>query len=83
MPASRRCARVADETGSIFCQVNVLDEDSLDAGFAKAREANGAARILIACAGTGNAMTTIRKDKETGAITRFTTADFAKIVTLN
>lgn len=75
--------QVAEETGAIFCQVNVLDEDSLDAGFAKAAEANGVARILVSCAGTGNAKTTIRKDKKTGAITRFPTADFAKIVTLN
>ena len=76
-------ARVAEETAATFCQVNVLDEDSLDAGFEKAAAENGVARILISCAGTGNAKTTIRKDKETGAITRFPTADFARIVTLN
>jgi NAD(P)-dependent dehydrogenase (short-subunit alcohol dehydrogenase family) len=76
-------ARVAEETGATFCQVNVLDEDSLDAGFEKAAAANGVARILVSCAGTGNAKATIRKDKETGAITRFPTADFARIVTLN
>ena len=74
---------VAAETGAIFCQVDVLSEDSLDTAFEKAAAANGAARILISCAGTGNAITTIRKDKTTGEIKRFPTDAFAKIVALN
>ena len=36
----------AKETGATFCQVNVMDEASVDAGFAKARAANGQERIL-------------------------------------
>ncbi len=73
----------AKETGSIFCEANVMSDDSLDAAFAKAREANGQERILISCAGTGNAMTTIRKDRETGEIKIFPTEEFAKFVHLN
>ncbi len=68
--------KMAAATGSIFCEVDVMSDASLDAAFAKARAANGPARILIACAGGGNARTTIRKDKETGAIELFPTADF-------
>lgn len=75
--------KMAAETGSVFCEADVMSEDSLDAAFAKAEAANGPARILIACAGGGNAFTTIRKDKETGAIKRFPTADFARVVALN
>jgi NAD(P)-dependent dehydrogenase (short-subunit alcohol dehydrogenase family) len=73
----------AAETGAIFCEVDVLSDDSLDAGFARARAANGQERILISCAGGGNAISTIRKDRETGAITVFPTAEFARVVALN
>jgi len=75
--------KAAAETGATFCQVDVLSDDSLDAAFAKARAANGQERILVACAGGGNALTTIRKDKTTGAFKVFPTADFAKVVALN
>jgi len=76
-------SKAAQETGSLFCECNVLSDDSLDAAFARAREANGQERVLISCAGGGNAMTTIRKDKESGAISIFPTAEFARVVNLN
>jgi len=76
-------AAAAAETGSVFCEANVLSEESLDAAFAKARAANGQERILISCAGGGNAKATIRKDRETGAISMFPTAEFAQVLTLN
>lgn len=73
----------ARDTGAVFCEANVLSDDSLDAAFAKARAANGQERILISCAGGGNAKATIRKDRETGALTLFPTAEFAQVLTLN
>ena len=76
-------AAAGGETGSTFCECNVLSDESLDAAFAKARGANGQERILVACAGGGNAMTTIRADKQTGSMTVFPTAEFARVVTLN
>jgi NAD(P)-dependent dehydrogenase (short-subunit alcohol dehydrogenase family) len=50
----------------VFCNVNVTDEASVDAGFAKARAAIGQERILINCAGTGNAIKTASR-KEDGS----------------
>lgn len=76
-------ARAAAETGALFCQADVMSDDSLGAAFAKARAAHGQERILIACAGGGNAYTTIRKDKETGQFIRFPTSEFAKVLALN
>ena len=73
----------AAETGAIFCEADVLSDEALDAAFAQARAANGQERILIACAGNGNARTTIRKDRETGAISIFPTTEFAQVLTLN
>ncbi|WP_397419841.1 SDR family NAD(P)-dependent oxidoreductase, partial [Phenylobacterium sp.] len=52
----------AKELGALFCQVNVMDEDSVDAGFAKARAAHGQERILINCAGGGRGGKTVGKN---------------------
>jgi len=76
-------AKAAQETGAVFCEANVLSDDSLDAAFSKARGANGQERILISCAGGGNAKTTIRKDKQTGEFQLFPSAEFARVLTLN
>ena len=74
---------IAKEIGGIFCEVNVMDDASVDAGLAKAREAHGQERILVNCAGTANAIKTIRRDRETGAIKHFPLDAFAFIVNLN
>ncbi|MDE1174929.1 MAG: SDR family NAD(P)-dependent oxidoreductase [Parvibaculaceae bacterium] len=75
--------KVAKELGGVFCKVNVTDEDSVDAGFAKARAANGQERILVNCAGTGNAIKTASKDRETGEIKHFPLDKFNLIIQIN
>jgi NAD(P)-dependent dehydrogenase (short-subunit alcohol dehydrogenase family) len=67
----------------VFCQVNVTDEASVDAGFAKAREALGQERILVNCAGTGNAIKTASRDKQTGEIRHFPLDAFNLIIQIN
>ena len=42
---------IAAEIGGVFCECNVTDDASVDAAFAKAREAHGQERILVNCAG--------------------------------
>lgn len=74
---------VAAEVGGIFCQVNVTDEASVDAGFAKARAALGQERILVNCAGTGNAIKTAFRDKQTGEIRHFPLDAFNLIIQIN
>ena len=59
---------LATELGGVFCAVDVTQEDSVDAGFVKARAAIGQERILVNCAGTGNAIKTASRDKTTGEI---------------
>jgi NAD(P)-dependent dehydrogenase (short-subunit alcohol dehydrogenase family) len=44
-------SRVANEIGGVACICDVTDEASTQAAIAKAREANGPARIVIQCAG--------------------------------
>ena len=61
---------MAAEIGGIFCEVNVTSDESVDAGFEKARAAHGQERILVNCAGTGAAMKTASRSKTDGSIDR-------------
>ncbi len=74
---------LAKELGGVFCNVNVTSDESVDAGFAKARAAIGQERILINCAGTGNAVKTASRNKETGEITHFPLDSFNTIIQIN
>ena len=74
---------VAAEIGGIFCEVNVTDDASVDAGFAKAREAHGQERILVNCAGTGNAIKTASRSKTDGSIKHFPLDAFNWIIQIN
>jgi NAD(P)-dependent dehydrogenase (short-subunit alcohol dehydrogenase family) len=75
--------QAAAETGAVFCQCDVLTDESVDAAFAKARAAQGQERVLICCAGGGNAIPTARRDKKTGAITIFPSDKFEWVLRLN
>ena len=74
---------LAAELGGVFCKVDVTSEEQVDAGFAHARAAVGQERVLVNCAGTGKAIKTASRDKSTGAIVSFPTADFDRIVQIN
>ena len=74
---------LAKELGGVFCLVDVTKEDSVDAGFVKSRAAIGQERILVNCAGTGNAIKTAGRDKTTGEIKSFPTANFERIIQIN
>jgi len=74
---------LAREIGGVFCKVNVADEASVDAGFEKARAAHGQERVLVNCAGVGNAIKTASRDKATGAVKHFPLDSFDKIIQIN
>ena len=74
---------LAAEIGGVFCKVDVTSEADVDAGFLKARAAHGQERILVNCAGTGNAIKTASRDKTSGAIKHFPIADFERIIQIN
>jgi NAD(P)-dependent dehydrogenase (short-subunit alcohol dehydrogenase family) len=73
----------AAELGALFCQVDVMSEDAVDAAFAKARAANGQERVLVNCAGGGKGGKTVSRSRETGEIKRYVTADFERVLGLN
>jgi len=74
---------LAKEVGGVFCKVNVTSEEEVDAAFAKARAAIGQERILVNCAGTGNAAKTAGRDRATGAIKHFPLDAFNLIIQIN
>ena len=75
--------RLPQELGGVFCLVDVTSDDSVDAGFVKSRAAVGQERILINCAGTGNAIKTVSRDRETGEVTHFPLDKFNLIIQIN
>ena len=75
--------KVAAEIGGVFCEVNVTNDESVTEGFKKARAAQGQERILVNCAGTGNAMKTASRDRKTGELKRFPTDAFNFIIQIN
>ena len=74
---------LARQIGGTFCKVDVTNEEQVDAGFAKARAAHGQERVLVNCAGTGDAIKTASRDKKTGHIRAFPSASFDRIIQIN
>ena len=75
--------KVATEIGGTFCQVDVTSDESVDAGFAKARAANGQERICVNCAGVANAVKTVGRDKETKAVKPYPIHQFELAIQIN
>jgi NAD(P)-dependent dehydrogenase (short-subunit alcohol dehydrogenase family) len=74
---------VANDVGGVFCKVDVSSDESVDAGFRKAREAHGVERILINCAGVGWAEKTASRKKDTGDIVHHNMEFFDKVIQIN
>ena len=74
---------LAAELGGVFCKVDVTSDAQVDAGFAKARAAHGQERVLVNCAGTGNAIKTASRNKTTGRVQTFAMEDFERIIRIN
>ena len=68
---------VADAIGALFCDVDITSEDSVIAGFAKARAAHGQERIVVHCAMTSRRGKTLAFDKEAGRLKRLSTEDYS------
>lgn len=59
-----RGEKVAADIDGVFCEVDVTNEQSVIDGFKKARAALGQERIMINCAGTGIAIKTASRKKD-------------------
>ena len=65
---------LAKELGGVFCNVDIMSEESCEAGFAKARAAHGQERIVVHCAVVAGGGKTVGYDKTTGGFKRAPTA---------
>jgi NAD(P)-dependent dehydrogenase (short-subunit alcohol dehydrogenase family) len=74
---------LAREIGAAFYRVDVTKDEDVDRGLHHAREVHGQERILVNCAGTGNAFKTASLDKATGMPKHFPMAEFEKVVQIN
>ncbi|MFA7587663.1 MAG: SDR family NAD(P)-dependent oxidoreductase, partial [Novosphingobium sp.] len=74
---------LAQEIGGLFCKVDVISDDEVDAAFARARAAHGQERILVNCAGIANGIKTASRNKVDGRTSRFPMADFERVVRIN
>jgi NAD(P)-dependent dehydrogenase (short-subunit alcohol dehydrogenase family) len=68
----------AKEIGGVFCNVDVVDGDSVTAALAAAEAAHGVARILVNCAGIGIAARTVGREGDAHKLDMF-----SKVVAVN
>lgn len=80
---AERGETLAKEIGGTFCQVDVTDEGSVDAGLEKARAAHGQERILVNCAGIAIGKKTASRDRKTGESVAHDLASFTKVIQIN
>lgn len=69
---------VANQIGGVFCRVDITSEDSVAAGYEKARAAHGQERIVVHCAVVSGGGKTISFDKTTGTYKRNSTEMIAR-----
>lgn len=69
--------QVADETGSLFVNVDVSDAASVRQGFEEARQIQGQERLVVNCAGIAPAMKTVSRG------TAHDPDVFAKVISIN
>jgi NAD(P)-dependent dehydrogenase (short-subunit alcohol dehydrogenase family) len=69
--------KVAKEIGGVAVDCNVTDPASAEAAIAKAREAHGAARVLVNCAGVGTAKRIVGREAP------MPLEDFTRVININ
>lgn len=74
---------VAREIGGLFCKVDVTRHEQVEAAFGRARAAQGQERILVNCAGTGDAIKTAGRDKATGVVKPYPLDKWERTIQIN
>lgn len=74
---------LAKELGGAFAKVNVTSDEEVARGFAELRSVIGQERLLINCAGIGDAVKTASRDRETGAISPHSMKRFQRVLDIN
>ncbi len=80
---SEKGEALAKEIGGAFAKVDVTSDESVQNGFETLRAVNGQERLLINCAGTGDAVKTASRDRKTGDIVPHPMSRFQRILDIN
>jgi NAD(P)-dependent dehydrogenase (short-subunit alcohol dehydrogenase family) len=81
---AERGEAVAGEIGGVFCNVDVTSDESVRAGFEKARAAHGQERVLVNCAGIAIGQKTASRDKNDPSVIRsHDLTAFEKVIQIN
>ena len=74
---------LAADIGGVFRRADVTDDAGVAAAFEGARAAHGVERVLVNCAGIGEAIKTASRDRETGEIRAHPADRFARVIAVN
>jgi len=74
---------IAEEIGGAFARVDVRSDQEVTAAFAAVRGKLGQERVLVNCAGVGDAIKTAGRDRKTGEIVTFPMDKFIRIIEIN
>lgn len=80
---AERGETVANEIGGVFCACDVTSDVSVDEALAKARAAQGVARIVVNCAGIAPGRRVVSKKRDTGELVAHDLATFEKAIAIN
>ena len=69
--------------GGAYIQCDVTNAASIDAALSAAREAHGAPRIAVNCAGIAIGKRTVRRDKDSGAVEPHDSGSFERVIAIN
>jgi NAD(P)-dependent dehydrogenase (short-subunit alcohol dehydrogenase family) len=78
-----RGEQLAKRLDGVFCVADVTSEEQVDAAFSRARARLGQERILVNCAGTGNAIRTVGRDRDSARPRHFPLAAFDVVIQVN
>jgi NAD(P)-dependent dehydrogenase (short-subunit alcohol dehydrogenase family) len=74
---------LAREIGGVFCRVDITSQAEVEGAFTQARSALGQERVLVNCAGIGDAYKTASRDKATGEGRRYPIDKFERTIQVN
>lgn len=74
---------LAREIGAEFAEADVTDQRSITEALGSLREKNGQERVLVNCAGVGDAIKTVSRNRKTGAIEPHPMDRFIRTIDIN
>ncbi len=78
-----RGTALASELGCLYCNVDVTDDASVDAGLEKARAAHGQENVLVNCAGIAIGVKTASRKRDSDEVFHHPLDSFSRVIDIN